>query len=98
MLKVSLQSPVLCLCVLHLLSDGSSRSGIFCALWNLLDSAETEKLVDVFQVTKTLRKERQGMVSGLVRKRNYKHGGTCSFAALLKYYRTGLDGDNVLQT
>uniref|UniRef100_A0A8C3AVG1 Receptor-type tyrosine-protein phosphatase C n=1 Tax=Cyclopterus lumpus TaxID=8103 RepID=A0A8C3AVG1_CYCLU len=44
-------------------SDGSSRSGIFCALWNLLDSAETEKLVDVFQVVKTLRKERQGMLS-----------------------------------
>ncbi|KAM3876327.1 receptor-type tyrosine-protein phosphatase C [Diretmus argenteus] len=44
-------------------SDGSSRSGIFCAVWNLLDSAETEKLVDVFQVTKTLRKERQGMIN-----------------------------------
>ncbi|KAM8875228.1 receptor-type tyrosine-protein phosphatase C isoform 2-T4 [Spinachia spinachia] len=44
-------------------NDGSSRSGIFCALWNLLDSAETEKLVDVFQVVKTLRKERQGMLS-----------------------------------
>ncbi|XP_039667291.1 receptor-type tyrosine-protein phosphatase C isoform X2 [Perca fluviatilis] len=46
-------------------NDGSSRSGIFCALWNLLDSAETEKLVDVFQVVKTLRKERQGMLSSL---------------------------------
>ncbi|XP_077964323.1 receptor-type tyrosine-protein phosphatase C isoform X2 [Gasterosteus aculeatus] len=46
-------------------NDGSSRSGIFCALWNLMDSAETEKLVDVFQVVKTLRKERQGMLSNL---------------------------------
>ncbi|CAG5863808.1 unnamed protein product [Menidia menidia] len=46
-------------------NDGSSRSGIFCALWNLLDSAESEKLVDVFQVVKTLRKERQGMISSL---------------------------------
>uniref|UniRef100_A0A1A8DMD3 Receptor-type tyrosine-protein phosphatase C n=1 Tax=Nothobranchius kadleci TaxID=1051664 RepID=A0A1A8DMD3_NOTKA len=45
--------------------DGSSRSGIFCALWNLLDSADTEKLVDIFQVVKTLRKERQGMMSSL---------------------------------
>ncbi|XP_044217435.1 receptor-type tyrosine-protein phosphatase C [Thunnus albacares] len=43
-------------------NDGSSRSGIFCALWNLLDSAETEKLVDVFQVVKTIRKERQGCI------------------------------------
>ncbi|KAM7011950.1 receptor-type tyrosine-protein phosphatase C [Tautogolabrus adspersus] len=46
-------------------NDGSSRTGVFCALWNVLDSAETEKLVDVFQVAKTLRKERQGMLSNL---------------------------------
>ncbi|XP_070816803.1 receptor-type tyrosine-protein phosphatase C [Chaetodon trifascialis] len=46
-------------------NDGSTRSGIFCALVNLLDSGETEKLVDVFQVVKTLRKERQGMFSSL---------------------------------
>ncbi|KAM9848657.1 receptor-type tyrosine-protein phosphatase C [Aulostomus maculatus] len=46
-------------------NDGSSRSGIFCALWNLLDSAETEKQVDVFQVVKTIRKERQGLISSL---------------------------------
>ncbi|XP_029001392.1 receptor-type tyrosine-protein phosphatase C isoform X2 [Betta splendens] len=45
--------------------DGSTRSGVFCALWNLLDSAETEKLVDVFQVSKTLRKERKAMISSL---------------------------------
>lgn len=46
-------------------NDGSSRSGVFCALWNVLDNAENEKLVDVFQVVKTLRKERQRMVSSL---------------------------------
>uniref|UniRef100_A0A7N6AWX5 Receptor-type tyrosine-protein phosphatase C n=1 Tax=Anabas testudineus TaxID=64144 RepID=A0A7N6AWX5_ANATE len=46
-------------------NDGSSRSGIFCGLWNLLDSADTEKLVDVFQVCKTLRKDRKGMMSTL---------------------------------
>uniref|UniRef100_A0A3B4DXI9 protein-tyrosine-phosphatase n=1 Tax=Pygocentrus nattereri TaxID=42514 RepID=A0A3B4DXI9_PYGNA len=46
-------------------NDGSSRSGIFCALWNILDSADTEKLVDVFQVSKHLRKERQGMITSL---------------------------------
>ncbi|XP_062308595.1 receptor-type tyrosine-protein phosphatase C isoform X2 [Osmerus eperlanus] len=46
-------------------NDGSSRSGVFCALWNLLDCAETEKLVDVFQVAKALRKERQGMITKL---------------------------------
>ncbi|XP_061539989.1 receptor-type tyrosine-protein phosphatase C isoform X2 [Phycodurus eques] len=46
-------------------SDGSSRCGVFCALWNLLDSAETEKVVDIFHVTRTLRKERQGMIASL---------------------------------
>ncbi|XP_061594790.1 receptor-type tyrosine-protein phosphatase C isoform X2 [Cololabis saira] len=46
-------------------NNGSTRSGVFCALWNLIDSAETEKLVDVFQVVKVLRKERQGMLSNL---------------------------------
>ncbi|XP_072516603.1 receptor-type tyrosine-protein phosphatase C isoform X4 [Salminus brasiliensis] len=46
-------------------NDGSSRSGIACALWNILDSADTEKLVDVFQVTKSLRKERHGMITSL---------------------------------
>ncbi|KAI3368598.1 hypothetical protein L3Q82_025600 [Scortum barcoo] len=46
-------------------SNGSSCSGIFCALWNMLDSGDTEKLVDVFQVVKTLRKERQGMIPTL---------------------------------
>ncbi|XP_058615802.1 receptor-type tyrosine-protein phosphatase C isoform X6 [Onychostoma macrolepis] len=43
-------------------NNGSSRTGIFCALWNILDNAYTEKLVDIFQVVKNLRKERQGMV------------------------------------
>ncbi|KAL3047206.1 hypothetical protein OYC64_021430 [Pagothenia borchgrevinki] len=58
--KSQRNSPVVVHC-----NNGSSRSGIFCALWNLLDSAETEKLMDVFQVAKTLRKERQGMLSNL---------------------------------
>ncbi|XP_051980081.1 receptor-type tyrosine-protein phosphatase C-like isoform X6 [Xyrauchen texanus] len=43
-------------------NNGSSRTGIFCALWNLMDSASTEKLVDVFQEVKNLRRERQGMI------------------------------------
>ncbi|XP_039984091.1 receptor-type tyrosine-protein phosphatase C isoform X2 [Xiphias gladius] len=46
-------------------NDGSSRTGIFCALCNLLDSAKTEKLLDVFQVVKTLRKDRQEMLSSV---------------------------------
>ncbi|MCI4383758.1 hypothetical protein PGIGA_G00030160 [Pangasianodon gigas] len=44
-------------------NDGSSRSGLFCALWKLLDSADAEKLVDIFQVAKDLRKARLGMIN-----------------------------------
>ncbi|XP_023370328.1 receptor-type tyrosine-protein phosphatase C isoform X1 [Otolemur garnettii] len=43
--------------------DGSQQTGIVCALLNLLESAETEEMVDVFQVVKALRKARPGMVS-----------------------------------
>ncbi|KAK1327956.1 hypothetical protein QTO34_012378 [Cnephaeus nilssonii] len=43
--------------------DGSQQTGLFCALFNLLESAETEDVVDVFQVVKSLRKARPGMVS-----------------------------------
>uniref|UniRef100_A0A2K6G0G5 protein-tyrosine-phosphatase n=1 Tax=Propithecus coquereli TaxID=379532 RepID=A0A2K6G0G5_PROCO len=43
--------------------DGSQQTGIVCALLNLLESAETEEVVDVFQVVKSLRKARPGMVS-----------------------------------
>ncbi|ELK24918.1 Receptor-type tyrosine-protein phosphatase C [Myotis davidii] len=38
--------------------DGSQQTGLFCALFNLLESAETEDVIDVFQVVKSLRKAR----------------------------------------
>ncbi|XP_022417712.2 receptor-type tyrosine-protein phosphatase C isoform X3 [Delphinapterus leucas] len=42
--------------------DGSQQTGVFCALLNLLESAETEEVIDVFQAVKSLRKARPGMV------------------------------------
>ncbi|XP_040119713.1 receptor-type tyrosine-protein phosphatase C [Oryx dammah] len=42
--------------------DGSQQTGIFCALFNLLDSADTEEVIDVFQAVKSLRRARPGMV------------------------------------
>ncbi|XP_032322348.1 LOW QUALITY PROTEIN: receptor-type tyrosine-protein phosphatase C [Camelus ferus] len=42
--------------------DGAQHTGVFCALFNLLESAETEDVIDVFQVVKSLRKARPGMV------------------------------------
>ncbi|XP_023563160.1 receptor-type tyrosine-protein phosphatase C [Octodon degus] len=43
--------------------DGSEQTGVFCALLNLIESAETEEVIDVFQTVKSLRKARPGMVS-----------------------------------
>ncbi|KAM4861601.1 receptor-type tyrosine-protein phosphatase C isoform 2-T2 [Thomomys bottae] len=43
--------------------DGAEQTGVFCALVNLLESAETEEVIDVFQVVKSLRKARPGMVA-----------------------------------
>ncbi|KAF4789622.1 Receptor-type tyrosine-protein phosphatase C [Turdus rufiventris] len=43
--------------------DGSQQTGVFCALMTLLESAEIEEVVDVFQVVKSLRRTRLGMVS-----------------------------------
>lgn len=49
-------------------SDGSQQTGVFCALMTLLESAETEEVIDVFQVVKSLRRTRLGMVSTFVSK------------------------------
>ncbi|XP_045154026.1 receptor-type tyrosine-protein phosphatase C [Echinops telfairi] len=57
-LKCHKNVPVLIHC-----RDGSQQTGVFCALFNLLESAETEAVIDVFQVVKSLRKARPGMVS-----------------------------------
>ncbi|RMC08403.1 hypothetical protein DUI87_14647 [Hirundo rustica rustica] len=43
--------------------DGSQHTGVFCALMTLLESAEIEEVIDVFQVVKSLRRTRLGMVS-----------------------------------
>ncbi|XP_028629609.1 receptor-type tyrosine-protein phosphatase C isoform X2 [Grammomys surdaster] len=56
-MKYHKHAPVLIHC-----RDGSQQTGFFCALFNLLESAETEDVIDVFQVAKSLRKARPGMV------------------------------------
>uniref|UniRef100_A0A8C8B1G8 protein-tyrosine-phosphatase n=1 Tax=Otus sunia TaxID=257818 RepID=A0A8C8B1G8_9STRI len=43
--------------------DGSEQTGVFCALMTLLESAEIEEVIDVFQVVKALRRTRLGVVS-----------------------------------
>ncbi|XP_041064187.1 receptor-type tyrosine-protein phosphatase C isoform X3 [Carcharodon carcharias] len=43
-------------------SDGAKQTGVFYALWNILDSANTENLIDVLQTVKALRKQRSGML------------------------------------
>lgn len=49
-------------------SDGSQQTGVFCALMTLLESAEVEEVIDVFQVVKALRRTRLGVVSTFVSK------------------------------
>ncbi|XP_076403630.1 receptor-type tyrosine-protein phosphatase C isoform X3 [Peromyscus maniculatus bairdii] len=56
-MKYHKHAPILVHC-----RDGSQQTGLFCALFNLLESAETEEVIDVFQVVKSLRKARPGMV------------------------------------
>ncbi|XP_056379449.1 receptor-type tyrosine-protein phosphatase C isoform X2 [Hyla sarda] len=56
--KYDKSSPLLVHC-----SDGSQRTGTFCALWNLMESAQVEEVIDVFQTVKNLRRQRSGMVS-----------------------------------
>ncbi|XP_053326273.1 receptor-type tyrosine-protein phosphatase C [Spea bombifrons] len=46
--------------------DGSRLTGTFCALWNLLESANVEGVIDVFQTVKSMRKQRPGIVSSFV--------------------------------
>nr|XP_010298331.1 PREDICTED: receptor-type tyrosine-protein phosphatase C [Balearica regulorum gibbericeps] len=43
--------------------DGSQQTGVFCALMTLLECAEIEEVIDVFQVVKALRRSRLGVVS-----------------------------------
>ncbi|XP_054689332.1 receptor-type tyrosine-protein phosphatase C isoform X4 [Grus americana] len=43
--------------------DGSQQTGVFCALMTLLECAEIEEVIDVFQVVKALRRTRLGVVS-----------------------------------
>ncbi|XP_068096179.1 receptor-type tyrosine-protein phosphatase C isoform X2 [Hyperolius riggenbachi] len=44
-------------------SDGAQLTGTFCALWHLLESAQVEGVIDVFQIVKNLRRQRPGIVS-----------------------------------
>ncbi|KAM5148100.1 receptor-type tyrosine-protein phosphatase C [Mantella aurantiaca] len=44
-------------------SDGSQLTGTFSALWYLLESANVEGVIDVFQTVKNLRRQRSGFVS-----------------------------------
>ena len=51
---------------LFLCSDTVSRSGMFCAIATVIDRLKTEAVVDVFQVVKSQRKQKPGMVPKVV--------------------------------
>nr|XP_039268415.1 receptor-type tyrosine-protein phosphatase C-like [Styela clava] len=52
-------------CLIHC-TDGAGRTGVFCALANLIERLKHENKVDIFRAVKDLRDCRQGMVQTLV--------------------------------
>ena len=69
MLKI-LVSYMLCLahilCLLLLCSDGTGRSGTFCALIISMNQFKAEQKVDIFQTIKIMRTQRPGSVANAV--------------------------------
>ena len=57
---------IYCMRLSHLiffhLSAGVGRTGVFCALSNLIERLKTEHVIDVFQTVKMLRQKRPAMV------------------------------------
>ena len=49
------------------ISAGVGRTGVFCALSNLIERLKSEGVVDVFQTVKQLRSQRPAMVQTKVR-------------------------------
>ncbi|XP_061406431.1 receptor-type tyrosine-protein phosphatase C-like [Lethenteron reissneri] len=59
-------------------SDGASRTGTFCALWNTLEAARVEGMVDFFQAVKWLNMQRPAIVQEKVHYR-FLYETVCSF-------------------
>nr|AAN64298.3 CD45 protein tyrosine phosphatase receptor type C [Petromyzon marinus] len=59
-------------------SDGASRTGTFCALWNTLEAARIEGMVDFFQAVKWLNMQRPEIVKNKVHYR-FLYETVCSF-------------------
>ena len=53
----------MCVCVC---SDTVSRSGVYCSVSIALEQCKAEGVVDVFQVTKAVRRSKPGAVTTLV--------------------------------
>ena len=49
-------------CILHIISDGMSRTGVFIAAMCEVERVKVEGEVDIFQTIKTMRKQRPHMV------------------------------------
>ena len=53
--------------IVSLFSDTVSRSGVYCAVSNAIEQCKTEGVVDVFQTVKTIRMNKPGAVTTLVK-------------------------------
>ena len=57
------------ICDFFPLSDGTGRTGVFCALCIVLERMRSEGVVDLFQTVKLLRRQRPNMIQNQVRVR-----------------------------
>ena len=48
------------------------RSGVYCAVSNVLEQCKLERVVDVFQAVKTIRTQKPGAITTVVRKQLHK--------------------------
>ena len=57
---------IYCVCAVCVCSDTVSRSGVYCSVSIALEQCKAEGVVDVFQVTKAIRRSKPGAVTTLV--------------------------------
>ena len=53
-------------CIIYMYSDTVSRTGVYCSVSIAIEQCKIEGVVDVFQVTKSVKRSKPGAVTTLV--------------------------------
>ena len=53
-------------CIIYMYSDTVSRTGVYCSVSIALEQCKIEGVVDVFQITKAVKRSKPGAVTTLV--------------------------------